>query len=93
MEISEPELPRHRKVPRRFEDNTADTDIYPTSPQEYYRRLYFEAIDLIMACIRNRFDQPGYRTHRNIEDLLLKTVNAEEYEEQLHTVTQLYTTA
>ena len=45
LELSEPQLPRRRIVPKRFEDTLADT---PTPPQVYY--IYFEAIDLITTC-------------------------------------------
>ena len=33
---------------------------------------YFEAIDLSVMSIRNRFDQKGFQTFSNVEQLLLK---------------------
>ena len=45
---------------------------------------------MITTCINNRFDQPGYKIYRNIEDLLLKAANTENYDEELKFVTQFY---
>ena len=40
--------------------------------EEHYRLQYFEAVDLAVASIKDRFDQPGYVMYRNLEELLLK---------------------
>ena len=55
--------------------------------------LYFNwihPIDLITTCINNRFDQSGYKIYHNIEDLLLKAANTENYDEELKFVIQFY---
>ena len=57
---------------------------------DHYRRVYYEAIDLITTCINNRFDQPGYKIYCNIQDLLLKAANADDYDAELKFVTQFY---
>ena len=36
---------------------------YPVTGQDYYRRIYFEAIDLMMNAIDQRFDQPSFDTY------------------------------
>ena len=36
---------------------------YPVTAQDYYRRIYFEAIDLMMNAIDQRFDQPSFDTY------------------------------
>ena len=41
--ILEPALPRRKRAPSRFEIKTGPSS-YPTTPQEPYRRIYFEAI-------------------------------------------------
>ena len=53
-------------------------------PQDYYRRIYYEALDLIIESITDRFDQPGYGLYSNLEQLLLKAVRHEDYEEELN---------
>ena len=41
----EPTLPRRKKVPKRFDDGIG-SHVYKT-PADYYRRLYFEVLDLL----------------------------------------------
>ena len=64
--VNEPVLPRKRKVPSRYEDGTS-VGYHPGTPKEYFRQKYFECIDTIVSCIRDRFDQPGYRVLKNLE--------------------------
>ena len=90
LKVNEPSLRRRRKAPRRFESGSTDGYSFPNTPVDHYRRVYYEAIDLITTCINNRFDQPGYKIYRNIENLLLKAANTENYDEELKFVTQFY---
>ncbi len=85
----EPLLPRKRKAPTRFEVGDGDHYHSPTV-QEYYSRQYFEAIDLATSSIQDRFDQPGYAIYRNLEALLLKAANKEEYSAELQAVITFY---
>jgi hypothetical protein len=39
-------------------------------------------IDYIMSCIRQRFDQPGYRVYKNFENILLKGANNDDYSDE-----------
>lgn len=86
LNVNEPSLPRRR----RFESGSRDGYAFPDTPVDHYRRVYYEAVDLITTCINNRFDQPGYKIYRNIEDLLLKAANAEDYDAELKFVTEFY---
>lgn len=56
LDVTAPTLPRQRKVPRRYETGESAPD-YPRSVQDHYRRIYFEAIDLVTSAIKRRFDQ------------------------------------
>ena len=38
-------------------------------------QYYFEVLDLAFCGIKDRFDQPGYATYKNLEELLLKGAN------------------
>ena len=69
--VNEPELPRKRKAPRRFEVGTGESS-FSTTPEDLYCQKYMEAIDLVVNFIRNRFDQPGYKIYCNLENLLSK---------------------
>ena len=44
---------------------------------------------MIVNCINDRFDQPGYK-YQNVQNLLLQVVNSEEYESSLSFVTDFY---
>ena len=70
--VTEPKLLRQRKVPRRMVVGSVDTHSFPSTIEDYYRQMYFEALDLITTCICNRFYQPGYKMYCNIQELLLK---------------------
>jgi len=65
---------------------------FPSSVAEIYRPLCFEAVDLAMAAIKDRFDQPGYRVVRNLEDLLTNSSNLESinYTHDLNDVCSFY---
>ena len=71
LEIPESHLPHQKKVPSLLDYGSADTD-FPAVPVDHYRRIYFEALDLITTCITSRFDQPGLRRYQNVQELLLK---------------------
>lgn len=62
FDVSDPQLSRQRKLPRRYDDGLSTGDFHHT-PKTYYKQYYFEAIDLIINCIRDRFDQPGYKIY------------------------------
>ena len=74
LDIGEPCLPRCRKVPARYEDGMPSGHFHD-STVGYYKQIYFEALDLIINCIEDRFDQPGFRIYYSIESLLVKFVN------------------
>ncbi len=45
---------------------------------------------MIISCIKNRFDQPGYKVYKNLQNLLLKVVNKDNYEAELSNVIEFY---
>ena len=89
LEISEPRLPRRRKLPRRLDDGLSDAEFHAT-PKSYYRQLYFKALDLIVSCIDDRFDQPGYRIYRSLETLLAKACMQQDFTSDLKIVCDFY---
>ena len=70
----EPQLPRKRRRPTRYEDGEADSN----DPKPYFRQHYFETIDLVVNCIKTRFEQPGYKLYSNLEQLLIKESQGED---------------
>ena len=85
-DIGEPKLPRKRKAPRHLEIGSSE------SPKEYYKRIYYEALDLAVNCIKNRFDQPGYAMYKNLETLLVTAANKKDYKDCFKIVTDFYGT-
>ena len=78
--VKGPQLYRCRKLPQRFDEGLSSGD-YAATPKAHFKRCYFEAVDLIVNCIKDWFDQPGYRTYHLLETLLLKACKQEELEE------------
>ena len=56
----------------RFESGNAPPE-FPESPKLHYRQLYFNLLDIVIACIKARFDQPGYSIYSKMESVLLKS--------------------
>ena len=54
-EIDEPVLPWRRKLPRRYDDGSHEGD-FPDTVEDHCRRLYFEALDLVICGIKDGFD-------------------------------------
>ena len=73
--MSGPMLRRRTRAPRRIEIGTGEPT-YPVTAHDYYRRIYFETIDLMMNAIDQRFDQPSFDTYAKMESLLIKTLAA-----------------
>lgn len=55
---------------KRYEIGSSEGN-FPLEVEAYYCQIYFEALDLIVCGIQNRFDQPGYRVYCKLEDLLV----------------------
>ncbi len=85
----EPQLPRRHKVPRRFETGSAEGEFH-SDPKDYYRQNYFEAIDLAVNCIQDRFKQPGYEIYQNLEQLLLKASESLDVAAEFDFITSFY---
>ena len=81
-EVSDPVLPHRTKAPKRYRIGTGEGS-NPERVEDYYRHVYFEALDLIINCIKNRFDQPGYQVYSRLESLLVNAANKLNYEEDL----------
>ena len=87
--VNEPELPRQRKLPRRFGEG-ASTGYFHESPEQHFKQLYFEAVDLIVNCIKDRFDQPGYKIYCSLESLLVNSCKGENIEDDHDAISAFY---
>ena len=63
------------KMPKRFYSGEA-AHFFLQTEKDRFRHEYFEAQDLVLSCVKTRFDQPGYKKFRNVEELLVKGVQS-----------------
>ena len=80
--VDEASLPRKRKAPRHLEVGSGEA-FYPSTAKDFYSQQYFERLDFIFNAIKDRFDQPGYKILKQLENLLLKAARREEYKDEL----------
>lgn len=71
--MSVPMLPRRTRAPKRIEIGTGEPT-YPVTAQDYYRRIYFEAIDLMMNAIEQRLHQPSFDTYAKMSLLIRPSI-------------------
>ncbi len=87
--IEKPSLPRRRKCPMRFDDGESE-DHFHSEIKSFYRQSYYEAVDLLISCIEDRFQQPGYEKYKRLESLLLKACTSVDTEEEVAEICQFY---
>ena len=63
---------------------------YHSTVIDYYRAQYFEVIDLIVGCIKDSFDQPGYKVYCKSEKLMLNTSNKHNSDSEFDEMVSLY---
>ena len=88
LEINEPTLPHCQMAPHQIDEGSTRT--FHETVVDYYRVVYFEALDLTISCIKSRVDQPGYKTYGKVQTLLLKAAASETYDEELEYVLSFY---
>ena len=90
-DIDEPSLPRNRQsrvVIENYFSKTKSTP--PKTPEEEYRRIYYQAVELVVAFIKDRFDQDDFKTYATCEQLVVKAANNDNFEDELQKVKQFY---
>ena len=80
--LSEPVLPRKRRVPSRYEVGTGEPH-YPNTAQDFYRCIFYEALDTIIFAIKERFNQSAFIVYQNLESLLVKASKGEDVGKEL----------
>ena len=89
VDVDEPTLPRRRKMPNRIDEGIAPPE-FPKDCRSYYHQSYFEALDLVINAIQDRFDQPNFNTYSQLEELLLKTILGDETKAAYNSVCKFY---
>ena len=91
FEIEGPTSPHKCKRPSCFEEGHGSCH-YPDTPKYYFKLICFEAIDMIVNCIQQHFDQSGHNIYKNMKQLLLNTVRDQECNTEFTTVVNTYLT-
>ena len=82
LEIGEPVLERYRKAPRRYDDGAPHVQF--SDPRSFYRQKNFEACDLLIQELHDRFGQREVmKLIVTLESLLLRTAYGEECIQEL----------
>ena len=87
--IDEPSLSRKRRRPARYEEGTGEPT-FPETAEDEFRRIYFEALDLIVHSIDLRFSQPSFKAYEKLESLLLKALVSSDFEDEFNYLKQHY---
>ena len=60
------------------------------TPEQVYRRIYFEALDLIVSSIEENFDQPSFKAYSNMESLLIGVLSSQDVSSQMDYMKENY---
>ena len=60
------------------------------SVKEHYRQPYFDVLDMMINCIKDRFQQKDYQMYVNCEQLLFKAAQRKGFNEEVDLVAQFY---
>ena len=59
-------------------------------PKDHYCQIYFETLDTVLASIKERFDQPDFRKYQSLQELFLKAVKGQPWNEEIKEVCSIY---
>ena len=80
-------MPRNRRPPARIDTSSHHHQF--SSPHDHYRQIYYQACDLLLRELTDRFDQRELLQQVvGVEVLLLKAANGENYDDAIITMEQ-----
>ena len=88
LDVDDTSLPRRQKLPRRYE-KLAEAEFH-YDPKSMYHQHHYEAFNLAIISIKTRFEQLGYKTFSNIEQLLIKSCVGENADVELKAVCDFF---
>ena len=77
MIIVETVLPLKTRALQRFDIGKGEGS-FPANVTDYYRRMYFEALDLLISAIIERFNQAGFLAYSTRESLLSTSLKSDD---------------
>ena len=83
FEKDEPKLLRKRKVSNHYEEGETSVELI-SKVEEHYRQFFYQAIDMVVNCSRNIFQQKDYiETLQTMETPLWKALHEEDFGHEL----------
>ncbi|VEN39225.1 unnamed protein product [Callosobruchus maculatus] len=76
IDLQLPSLPRIRKAPKRY-DSHSSPHVF-ANPEELYRKLFFELLDLSVTSLDSRFQSSTIRLLNDFENFVVKTTQCPE---------------
>lgn len=86
LEVDSPRLPRYRRCPARFEDGSHPHQF--TTVKDYHQHIYYQACDLLLRELDDRFEQAVLHHALPLESVLIKAANKEEFLNELEKIEQ-----
>ena len=84
LDIGGPRLPRYKRLPSRLDSSQPHQF---SAPKFYFRKIYYEACDLLIQELADRFEQADLINPLiAMESLLIKAANGNPYEKELKDV-------
>ena len=82
LQIGRPVLPWYKRLPKRLDQGAKPHEF--ETPKDYFHQQYFDACDLLLGELDDRFDQQSVLPSvMALENTLLNSANGFNYEEQL----------
>ena len=96
--IKEPTLKKKRKAPKYSMLNYVDgyhsrSDAHhPTNPRDHYREKFYQAVDVMVSSVNDRFDQPSFKVFEKLESLMIKALNGQDTSSEVKFVKETFGT-
>ena len=85
LKIDPPCLPRYRRVPARLDDGSLPHRF--STPRDYFRNQYYQACDLLLIELDDRFNQTNLLPPvLALESVLINPANGSSFDQELETV-------
>ena len=88
-----PTIPRKKRAPARLNEYFGYGPAEPnssSSPKDIYRKHYYEALDLAINSIKQRFNQKDYAKYANSQELLLKAAKKVNFDREFNSVIEFH---
>ncbi len=79
-----PIFPRKRRRPQRYSSGSEPHT--PSCPKLHYRKMYFEACDVLLGELQNRFESKTTLAVVSMEKALIKAANNQDFESEMKEV-------